>query len=179
MGMLDKVRTTLSIFRDEIIKTNQPIFSSGGNSVTPQSAEFSLGKFEIILSLSQADIELIEEPKNVIALGIPLRDVKVKRFYSRDPNSTSKIEDVKIVMNSDFNKTTNKSDTHLILFRIDYPKSMFITLSRDSKNKFRLDDIYSLDSLLAYKKMGSFQFKRYLSILIDGVDVRYLQTSSY
>lgn len=151
MGILNKVRSTLSTFRDEIIDSNSVVFKAGSHY-----SEFNLydsvgNKINVKVSLYGANIEFIEEPKNVVALGIPLTDVSIKVFTKLSYTSSPLNEnDFEVILKPEF-QNINKSESHLILYRLNYEKSDLEILWETTKSlKYKGADLYNIKGLLFY-----------------------------
>jgi hypothetical protein len=165
MAILPKVRATLSLFRDRAIEDNFSLSEEDryGN-------QFIYKGLVASLDLKGVDLEFVEEPKNVIAIGFPVKDIKVGKLIRKNPieDAIDYFEsDIKISIRED-KISINKSTTHLMMYRIDYPKGVIIVskFSTKTPQKIKLNP-YDLDNLLNNTYLGhNFPFGNYCTVTI-------------
>lgn len=177
MGILNKVRSIVSIYRDTILENNSKVFKPTSYNT------FTFNDISTHISLKGANIELIEEPKNVIALGIPLTDIHISNFIKGnvvfngsvvgiDTGSFSE-KDVKGFIKNDY-KSANKSESHIIIYRLKYEKNEVEDLwdsYASSVKKYRGINLYNIEELVSYDytvmRGKKFPISKYLDIMID------------
>jgi hypothetical protein len=167
MGILAQNMSYLSLIRKEIYNSNKEVFVS--DQILPV-IDSNDPKVSFRLSLNGVELDFIEESSNIVLIGVPIKDIKIIGFES--PTLEYKVSDLKLFIRPDF-KSTNKSDTHMILFRFLFSKhtieALFDTTTSTVK-RYTVGDIYSFskikNTLILNKK--SFPFSRYLNASING-----------
>lgn len=140
MGILNENLNTLRLFvkanRDKDLQNSDSIFTSmdkrSSNTFTHGNIDIGNGEktsLFVCVSFNGTNFEFIEEPKNVVAIGIPVKDVKIFGIetISITGGVGNKFDNeelakrIKIIPRLD-KKSINKSDTHLIFWRFKFNK---------------------------------------------------------
>lgn len=164
MGILQQNTTLLSMIRAEIIRENRAIFEFGGNSfdrfISPQlNVSFTLG-------LEGSKIDLLDEGSNTVAIGVALNEIKIKDFQGGGM-SDYKESDIVVKIRPDF-ASVNKSDTHMIMYRLKFAKNTVEVLydkSVSTVKRIPVSDIYGFGNIRDIFHMGknTFPFRRYVN----------------
>src|SRR5210317_1325668 len=123
MGVLRDNKHYMDFLIREIKKS--PIFLSSNES---DNAIYSDGEDAVMVSLKGAKVEAIELRGNVVAIGIPLQEIKFVKIGGKI--DVSKCE-VSILGSAE---KVIKSDSHLILMHLHYEKNMVVYFYDKYKN---------------------------------------------
>jgi len=149
--LIDKVRSTLSIFNKLIVQAHPKIFV---DITGIDNKEFMANGIKVRLAFKNPKLELIQFNSSTIDIGIPLKDVVVEQLYlygSMDTGSKTPPDDkdVKIKI-KDFMQVLSKSATHLIIWRLDYSKGRMTPIFDEGKNTYKDVDLMNIDILSKY-----------------------------
>jgi len=167
MGMLEKVRNQLSLFGNEVIKSNS-YFTRG------YQMHFSYGRNFIDFKVPNGPVELIEEPNNVIAMGINLKEIKIVPTYYYLGALDAPINDItdiyKAATLQQIPESANKCDTLAILFRFDYKKGAILTdyINSNIKScKTQKINLYDINELYNYRNLLASSLKKNLQVRVE------------